>query len=230
MKTSIPQWAETDRPREKMIAKGRLALSETELIAILLSSGNREESAVDLAKRILADCKNNLVELSRLSLTQLMQYKGVGEAKAVTIAAALELGRRRRESEVLEQKKITCSKAAFEFIYSNIAEISHEEFWIILLKNNKQIIGKSLIGVGGLTSTIADTKKIFHQILLHNAAGFILCHNHPSGNIQPSDTDIRLTNEIQSASKVLRIDLVDHIIVTCNSYYSFADEGIILHD
>lgn len=229
MKTSIPQWAETDRPREKMIAKGRLALSEAELIAILLSSGNREESAVDLAKRILADCKNNLVELSRLNISELMNYKGVGEAKAVTIAAALELGRRRRESEVLEQKKINCSKAAFEYIYSNIAEISHEEFWIILLKNNKQIIGKSLIGVGGLTSTIADPKKIFHQVLLHNAAGFILCHNHPSGNIQPSESDLKLTADIQSAAKILKIDLIDHLIVSCNSYYSFADEGNILH-
>lgn len=227
MKTSIPHWAENDRPREKMIAKGRLALSEAELIAILLSSGNREESAVDLAKRILSDCKNNLIELSRKEISELMQYRGVGEAKAVTIVAAMELGRRRRESDALHQKKITCSKAAFDYIFSSIADLPHEEFWIILLKNNKQIIGKTLIGVGGLTSTVADPKKIFHQLLINNAGGFIISHNHPSGNVKPSDTDIRLTKDIQAVANVLRVDLVDHIIVSGNAYYSFADEGIL---
>lgn len=227
MKTSIREWAETDRPREKMITKGRLALSEAELIAILLSSGNREESAVDLAKRILRDCENNLVELSRKEISDLMRYKGVGEAKAVTIVAALELGRRRREGEALEQKKITCSKVAYEYIFSSIGDILHEEFWVILLKNNKQIIGKTLIGVGGLTSTVADPKKIFHQILISNATGFIISHNHPSGNVQPSETDIRLTKDIQAVANVLRVDLVDHIIVSSNAYYSFADEGML---
>jgi DNA repair protein RadC len=227
MKKSIAKWAETDRPREKMIAKGRLALSDAELIAILLSSGNRDESAVDLAKRLLSDCHNNLIELSLLSLKELMQYKGIGEAKAVGIAAALELGRRRREAEVLERKKITKSKDAFEYIYPTIGEINYEEFWIILLKRNKQIIGKQQIGVGGLTSTTADPKKIFHYVLVENASGFILCHNHPSGNIYPSEADKQLTKNIYAAAQVLNVELVDHIIVSYNTYYSFKDEGVI---
>ncbi len=227
MKKNITHWAENDRPREKMIAKGRLALSDAELIAILLSSGNREETAVDLAKRILANCSNNLIELSHLSLKELMKYKGVGNAKAVAIAAALELGRRRREAEVLERKKITCSKDAFEYIYPNIGEINYEEFWIILLKRNKQIIGKRLIGVGGLTSTVADPKKIFHYVLVENATEFILCHNHPSGNITPSNADKQLTKNIYDASQILNIALLDHIIIASNTYYSFQDEGLI---
>ncbi|HOS15661.1 MAG TPA: DNA repair protein RadC [Bacteroidales bacterium] len=227
MKTSISKWAETDRPREKMIAKGPMALSEAELIAILISSGNREESAVDLAKRILADCNNNLTELSAMELQDLMNYNGIGEAKAVCITAALELGRRRRESEAILHKKITSSKNAYDYIYPNIAELSHEEFWIILLKTNKQIIGKKLIGVGGLNSTVADPKKIFHHIVSEKAAGFILCHNHPSGNLQPSDTDIKLTKEIQTVSKLLHVDLVDHIIACPNAYFSFVDDNLL---
>jgi DNA repair protein RadC len=227
MKTSISQWAKTDRPREKMIAKGPMALSEAELIAILISSGNREESAVDLAKRILADCNNNLTELSAMELQNLMNYNGIGEAKAVCITAALELGRRRRESEALLRKKITSSKNAYDYIYPNIAELSHEEFWIILLKTNKQIMGKKLIGVGGLNSTIADPKKIFHHIVSEKATGFILCHNHPSGNAQPSDTDIKLTKEIQTVSKLLHVDLVDHIIACPNAYFSFVDDNLL---
>ncbi len=225
MKTSISQWAEDDRPREKMISKGCAYLSDAELIAILISSGNREESAVDLAKRILADNNNSLVELSQIDIKRFMQYKGIGEAKAVSIVAALELGRRRRESEVLEQKKITSSRDAYQFIYPNIAEIPHEEFWVILLKNNKQIIGKWQIGVGGFTSTIADPKKIFSQILLHNATGFIICHNHPSGNLTPSTSDIKLTKDIQLVAQALKVDLVDHLIVSYKGYYSFIDEG-----
>ena len=227
MKTSISKWAETDRPREKMIAKGPMALSEAELIAILISSGNREESAVDLAKRILADCNNNLTELSAMELQDLMNYNGIGEAKAVCITAALELGRRRRESEAILHKKITSSKNAYDYIYPNIAELSHEEFWIILLKTNKQIIGKKLIGVWRINSTVADPKKIFHHIVSEKAAGFILCHNHPSGNIQPSDTDIKLTKEIQTVSKLLHVDLVDHIIACPNAYFSFVDDNLL---
>ena len=227
MKSSIPKWAESDRPREKMMTKGPMSLSEVELLAILIASGNREESAVDLSKRILADCNNNLAELSRLDISELMLYKGIGEAKAVTITAALELGRRRRETEAIVLKQITNSKNAYDYIYPNIAELSHEEFWIILLKTNKQIIGKKLIGVGGLSSTVADPKKIFRHIISGKAAGFILCHNHPSGNIQPSETDIKLTKEIYMLSNILHVELVDHIIATSNAYYSFADESML---
>ena len=165
MKSSIPKWAESDRPREKMMTKGPMSLSEVELLAILIASGNREESAVDLSKRIFADCNNNLAESSGLDISELMLYKGIGEAKAVTITAALELGRRRRETEAIVLKQITNSKIAYNYIYSNIAELSHEEFWIILLKTNKQIIGKKLIGVGGLSSTVADPKKILGRVL-----------------------------------------------------------------
>ncbi len=224
---SIKQWAEEDRPREKMLSKGKEALSNAELIAILIGSGNNEESAVDLSRRILRDNNNNLIELSRLTINDLMKYKGIGEAKAVSIVAALELGKRRRYSETLEKPTIKNSKIAFECFYPQVSDLNHEQFWIMLLNNANKIIRLEKIGVGGMTGTTADPKKIFKCALENNAASVMLCHNHPSGNITPSNADKILTNNIIKAGQFLEIKILDHIIIGNDNYFSFADEGLL---
>lgn len=224
---SIKSWAEEDRPREKMLAKGKEALSNAELIAILIGSGNSKETAVDLSKRILHDSKDNLIELSRLTINDLMKYNGIGEAKAVTIAAALELGRRRRFSEALEKPSIKNSQIAYECFYAHLSDLDHEQFWIMLLNNANKVIKLEKIGVGGMTGTTADPKKIFKSALENNAASVMLCHNHPSGNIFPSNADKQITNNLVKAGQFLEIKILDHIIIGNDNYFSFADEGLL---
>ena len=226
MKT-IKSWAEEDRPREKMLSKGKEALSNAELIAILIGSGNNEESAVDLSKRILRDKNDNLIELAKLSTNDLMKYKGIGEAKAVSIMAALELGRRRRYSEALEKPCIKNSKIAYECFYAHLSDLDHEQFWIMLLNNANKVIKLEKIGVGGMTGTTADPKKIFKSALENNAASIMLCHNHPSGNISPSNADKAITSNLIRAGQFLDIKILDHIIIGNDNYFSFADEGIL---
>ena len=224
---SIKSWAEEDRPREKMLAKGKEALSNAELIAILIGSGNSKETAVDLSKRILHDNKDNLIELSRLTINDLMKYNGIGEAKAVTIAAALELGRRRRFSEALEKPSIKNSQVAYECFYAHLSDLNHEQFWIMLLNNANKVIKLEKIGVGGMTGTTADPKKIFNSALENNAASVMLCHNHPSGNVIPSNADKQITNNLVKAGQFLEIKILDHIIIGNDNYFSFADEGLL---
>ena len=224
---TIKSWAEEDRPREKMLAKGKEALSNAELIAILIGSGNNKESAVDLSRRILRDNDDNLIELSKLSINNLIKYNGIGEAKAVSIAAALELGRRRRFSEALEKPCIRNSQLAYECFYAHLSDLNHEQFWIMLLNNANKVIRLEKIGIGGMTGTTADPKKIFKSALENNAASIMLCHNHPSGNVMPSNADKTITNNLKKAGQFLEIKILDHIIIGNDNYFSFADEGIL---
>ncbi len=224
---SIRDWANDDRPREKLLIKGKGALSDAELIAILIASGNRNESAVELSKRILQSLGNNLNELAKLSVHDLMKFKGIGEAKAISIIASLELGRRRRSADVLEKDKIGGSKDAFQILQLKIEDLPHEEFWVILLNRANKVIDIKLVGRGGVSSTVVDSKIIFSFALESLASGIILAHNHPSGNLKPSNSDIRLTKKLVDAGKIMEVPILDHIIVGDNDYFSFADEGLI---
>ncbi len=224
---SIKYWAEDDKPREKLMQKGKAALSDAELIAILIGSGNRNESAVELSKRILASVDNNLNALGKLSLQQLMQFKGIGEAKAISIAAAMELGRRRREEDGIDLKQITSSRAVFELMQPIIGELPHEEFWIIYLNNSNKVIYKNQLSKGGITGTIVDVRIVFKTALEQNAVGIILVHNHPSGHLQPSEPDKQVTRQLKAAGHSLDVSVLDHVIITEKGYYSFADEGIL---
>jgi DNA repair protein RadC len=224
---NIKQWAEDDRPREKLVAKGKSALSNAELLAILLRSGSTKETAVDLSKRMLSEVSDNLLELSKLSLAEFMKFKGIGEAKALSIIAALELGKRCRVSEVAVKEKISGSRDVFEYFQNNLADNQYEEFWILLLTRANKIIKKSSISQGGIAGTVADPKKIFKTALENNASSIILCHNHPSGNIKPSEADIKLTKKLKDAGVLLDISVLDHVIVGDNTYFSFADENLI---
>ncbi len=221
----IHEWAEDDRPREKLLLKGKHSLSDAELIAILMGSGSKNESAVDLAKRILNSSKDNLIELSKLGVKDLVKFKGVGEAKAISIIAALELGKRRRMEEALEKKKIGSSIDVFEYFSGILSDSTYEAFYILLLNRANKIIREIQISEGGFSGTVADPKKIFKIALEQNAAAIILCHNHPSGNIKPSDADIKLTHKLKSAGEMLDLPVIDHIILGEENYYSFADEG-----
>ena len=224
---SIKKWAEDDRPREKLLQKGRLSLSDSELVAILLGSGSKNESAVELAKRILSSTRNNLNELGKLSISQLCKFKGIGPAKAVTIAAALELGRRRRLEEALEQKKITSSNSVYEIMQPIIGELQHEEFWILYLNNSNKVIEQFQISKGGITGTLVDVRITLKKALELGAVSLILAHNHPSGNLKASEADRQLTHKLKTAAESLDIKVLDHIIVTEKSYLSFADEGML---
>ncbi|HEX8546682.1 MAG TPA: DNA repair protein RadC [Cytophagaceae bacterium] len=225
--TNLPilSWAEEDRPREKLLGKGRTALTDAELIAILLGSGTVSLTAVDVAKIILKEVNNDLHELARLSVKDLKKFKGIGEAKAITIISALELGRRRKDSEIVQKPKVSCSEDAYQYIKPDLLDLPHEEFWIILLNRANQIIKKQPVSSGGVSGTIADPKIIFKIALENLASGIILAHNHPSGNLKPSEADILLTNKLKAGGKLLDTPILDHIIFTNQSYYSFADEG-----
>lgn len=222
---TILNWAEEDRPREKLLQKGKAALTDAELIGILLGSGTVSLTAVDLAKNILKDNNNDLSQLAKLSVKDLLKYKGIGEAKAITIISALELGRRRKEQEPSKRLKISSSEDVFCFMKPDLLDLLHEEFWIILLNKANVIIKKQLISTGGVSGTIADPKIIFKVALDNLASGVILIHNHPSGNLNPSQADIMLTSKIKQAGLFLDIPVLDHIIFTNHGYYSFADEG-----
>jgi DNA repair protein RadC len=224
---NIKQWAEDDRPREKLINKGKAALSDAELLAILLRSGSSKETAVDLSKRILHHVSDNLIELSKLNFTDLMTFNGIGEAKALSIIAALELGRRRRESEITVKQQISSSKDVFEYFHANLSDSQYEEFWVLLLNRGNKIIKKVMISEGGISGTVADPKRIFKTAIENNATSIILCHNHPSGNLKPSEADIKLTKKLKDAGSLLDIAVLDHIIIGEEKFFSFADEGLI---
>ena len=224
---SIKNWSQDDQPREKLLYKGKVALSDAELVAILIGSGNRQESAVALCKRILASTDNNLSQLGKLTIKQLMEFKGIGEAKAITIIAALELGRRRRGGEALERKKITSSKSVFELMQPVIGELPHEEFWIIYLNNSNKVIHKSQLSKGGITGTLVDTRLVLKTALEVGAVGLILTHNHPSGTLKPSQADKDVTLKLKLAAQSLDIKVLDHLIITEQSYFSFADQSIL---
>lgn len=224
---SIKNWNEDDRPREKLLLKGRIALSDAELVAILIGSGSRNESAVSLSQRILASVGNNLSELGRLSISELMEFKGIGEAKAISIAAAMELGRRRRTGEALERKKITSSNSVFEYVQPIIGELPHEEFWILYLNNSNKIIKSGQLSKGGITGTVVDVRLAFKEALQLGAVGIILAHNHPSGTLKPSQADIQLTKKLKVAGDSLDIKVLDHLIITEKAYFSFADENML---
>lgn len=224
---SIKSWAEDDRPREKLLAKGKTALSDAELIAILIGSGTPKVTAVDLAKQILNAVGNNLNELARLSVEDLKKFKGIGEAKAIAIITALELGRRRREADILDRKKIGSSKDVFELMQPVLADLGHEEFHVVFLSNSNRIINRKAISSGGITGTVADVRMIMKEAIDQRATAIILCHNHPSGTTKPSQADIQLTKKVKEAGQILDVKVLDHIIVTLKEYYSFADEGML---
>ncbi|MEA3505431.1 MAG: DNA repair protein RadC [Bacteroidota bacterium] len=227
IETSIKYWAEEDRPREKLLLKGKSSLSNSELIAILIGSGTRKISAVDLGKILLKSVDNNLLELAKLSVDDLKQFKGIGEAKAVSIVAALELGKRRRSAEALVRTKVTSSKDVYEYVQTLFSESPYESFVIVLLNRANKILRAIQISEGGMTGTVADPKKIFKKALETNAAAIILCHNHPSGNLTPSESDNILTKKLKNAGELLDLPVLDHLIVGDNSYYSYSDEGML---
>lgn len=222
---SIKNWSQDDQPREKLRDRGKTSLSDAELIAILIGSGNREESAVALCKRIFASVGNNLNALGKLSIAQLMEFKGIGEAKAITIAAALELGRRRRLEDALQLDKITSSRSVFDVMQPVIGDLPHEEFWILYLNNSNKVIQKNQLSKGGITGTLVDVRLVLKNALEVGAVALILCHNHPSGTLKPSKADKAITQKLKVAAQSLDISVLDHLIITENAYYSFADEN-----
>ncbi|WP_439182954.1 RadC family protein [Carboxylicivirga taeanensis] len=225
---SIKEWALEDRPREKLLNKGIATLSDAELIAILIGSGSAKESAVDLARKILKDCRNNLNVLGKKSVNDLKAgYHGIGEAKAITIVASLELGRRRKLTAGEDHSKITCSKDVSAIFQPILGDLHHEEFWILMLNRSNKVIAKNKISQGGLAGTVIDVRLILKSAIDHLASSLILCHNHPSGNVQPSDADSKITKKLSEAGRIMDIPVLDHIIVTDSDYFSYADEGMI---
>jgi len=224
---SIKQWNEDDRPREKLVAKGKSALSNAELLAILIGSGSRNESAVGLSQRMLASAKNNLNELGKASVKSLMDFKGIGEAKAVSIVAAMELGRRYRSEATIKKQKITSSQAVFDLLQPILGDLYHEEFWIVYLNNSNGILKREQLSKGGITGTVVDVRLAFKLAIQLGAVAIILAHNHPSGTLKPSQADINLTQKLKLAGESLDIKVLDHLIITENAYFSFADENLL---
>lgn len=224
---SIKSLAEDDRPREKFLLKGKASVSDSELLAIIMGSGNREESAVELARRILNSVENNWHRLSQLSIKDLMKFKGVGEAKAISIATALEIGNRKSQQEVLERHQISSSKDVFEVLQPYLSDLSTEEFWAVFLNHQNKILYKTCLFRGGIASSIADVRVIFKTALEHFSTRIIVAHNHPAGSLKPSSEDINITKKIDEAGKLLEIELLDHIIIAQNKFYSFKEEGIL---
>lgn len=222
---SIKRWAEEDRPREKMLLKGKANLSDAELLAILLGSGSRTESAVALAKRILHSYDNNLNNLGKASVAELTRFKGIGEAKGIAMAAVMELGRRRQLSSVSDRLQIRSSLDAHKCIAPLLQDLPHEEFWILLLNRSNKVISRQRISIGGVSGTVVDAKIIFKKALDLLACSIILCHNHPSGSLKPSQADIDITRKLKKAGEVLEVAVLDHLIISENGFYSFADEG-----
>lgn len=223
----IKAWAEDDRPREKLLLQGRNALSDAELLAIIIGSGNRQQSALDLARSILSLTENNLTQLGMLSIAQLCRVKGIGEAKAITISAALELGRRRVSLPAPDNERILTSASAYAIFQRVLSDLPYEEFWIATLNRSNQIISRYKISEGGIAGTVVDTRRVLKFAIEQLASGILLAHNHPSGNLTPSDHDVKLTRRIVECAKMLDMQVFDHIIVGKSSYYSFADNGQI---
>lgn len=224
---SIKFLAEDDRPREKFLLKGKNSLSDAELLAIIMGSGNREDSAVELGRKILSSVGNNWHNLSLLQISDLMKFKGIGEAKAISIAAALEIGRRRAAQEVPERVQVTSSKESFKVLLPYLSDLQTEEFWAIYLNQNNRILGKSKLSSGGINQSVVDVRILFKTALEHLATGIIVAHNHPSGNLKPSTEDLKITKQITDAGKILNIQLLDHLIIAQNCYLSFADENLL---
>jgi DNA repair protein RadC len=224
-KLNINQWAEEDRPREKMMMHGVSSLSNAELLAILIGSGNTEDSAVELMRKVLADYHNNLNELGKASVDELCRFKGIGPAKAITILAASELGKRRKVEDIRERLSIVSSKDVYECFYPLMCDLPTEECWLLLLNQASKVIDKVRVSTGGLSATAVDVRCILHEALLKRASAIALCHNHPSGNIHPSREDDRLTEQLRQACQIMNIRLVDHVILTDGCFYSYADEG-----
>lgn len=223
--TSIKNWSLKDRPREKLLALGAGALSESELIAILIGSGNRNMSAVDLSRLIFDKAGQSLDTLGKMSIKQLTQHKGVGQAKAVTIAAALEIGRRRASETIAEKPKVTSSDSAYHILRPILGELPHEEFWILYLNNSNKVLATQQISKGGFTGTYVDIRIVMKKALEENAVAMILAHNHPSGQLVPSAADEQLTQKMVQAAQLLDLRILDHLIVTQKGYFSFADQG-----
>jgi len=224
---TIKSWAAEDRPREKLILKGTQALSTAELLAILIGSGSRDRTAVQLAKKILSFYANNLQELSKANIKDLRNFKGIGEAKAISIIAALELARRKQASKAKSLKKIESSNDAYEIIAPVVADLNLEEFWILLLNRNNRVIAEKQISSGGVSGTVVDPKVIFKVALDNLASAVILAHNHPSGNLKPSSQDINITKKLVTAGNAIEIKVLDHLIISQSGYFSFADEGLL---
>lgn len=226
-KLNIKQWADEDRPREKLMNKGIQSLSDAELIAILLGSGSRELTAVELARHVLNNVENNLGQLGKRTVHELMQFKGIGEAKAITLIAAMELGRRRKLDDLTNKKKIAGSQDVFEIFQPILCDLPHEEFWVLFLNRSNKVIDKIKISQGGISSTIIDVRIILKHAIERLASSIVLCHNHPSGNLQPSEHDRSITTKLKEASTYLDISVLDHIIVTDTRFFSFSDEGLM---
>ncbi|SHE37002.1 RadC family protein [Chryseobacterium takakiae] len=224
---SIKFLAEDDRPREKFLLKGKSSLSDSELLAIIMGSGNKDETAVELARRILASVDNNWNQLSLLSVKDLMKFKGVGEVKAISIAASLEIGRRRAGQEVPEKPVISNSKTAYEIFRNHLSDLRTEEFWAIFLNRSNKVIHFTQLTQGGINQSIVDIRVLFKAALDHFSTGIIIAHNHPSGSLQPSREDIEITQKIKTAGETMNIQLLDHLIITQNSYFSFSDDGLL---
>ncbi|MBL7944217.1 MAG: DNA repair protein RadC [Flavobacteriales bacterium] len=224
---NIRDWQPDDRPREKLVGKGVQALSDAELLAILLGSGTKKLTAVGLARSVLSTAGGNLIELGNMSFARLQKIHGMGEAKSATVVAALELGRRRRAAASLERKKITSSQDVFEYMVGVLGDLRHEEFWVLLLSRANQVIGLKKVSEGGVSSTTVDPKRIFGCALETGASSIIVAHNHPSGNREPSQQDKTLTQRLRQAGSVLECPLLDHLIITSTHYFSFADEGLL---
>ncbi len=223
----IKSWAIDDRPREKLLQKGKSALSDAELIAILLGSGTKTQSAVEVAKNVLKSVDNNLHDIAKLSVSELTKINGIGEARAIAIVAAMELGRRRKDYADVAKPKITSSKEAFDLIKGDLMDLSHEEFWVLMMNRANKLLTKKRVSEGGVSGTVADPKIIFKLALDNLASGIIVAHNHPSGNLTASQSDIALTKKLKEAGSTLEIQLLDHLIIGGQKYFSFADEGIL---
>lgn len=227
MSLKITEWAVEDRPRERLWQKGPSSLSDAELIAILIGSGTRNKSAVDLAHELLALADNSLPELGKLSVSGIKKLKGIGEAKAVTIAAALELGRRRKMAEAADNPQIRSSADVFNIFSPLMEDLPHEEFWILFLNRANKVQGRMKISQGGVSGTVTDVRIVMKKAIESLASGLVICHNHPSGNNSPSDADIRITQKIKEAGALMDIQLLDHLIICGKNYYSFADNGAL---
>ncbi|MCU0363577.1 MAG: DNA repair protein RadC [Bacteroidales bacterium] len=225
MSLKITDWAVEDRPREKLINMGVASLGDAELLGILISSGTRDKSAVDLGRELLALAGNNLNTLGKLDVSDLRKLRGIGPARAVTIAAALELGRRRKLAESPEAVQIKCSRDVAEIFQPLLSDLPHEEFWILFLNRSNRVINRMKLSQGGVSGTVTDVRMVMKKAIEYLASGIIVCHNHPSGNLNPSESDSKITQKIKDAGNLMDIQLLDHIIISDKEYYSFADNG-----
>jgi len=226
--TNLKTWAVEERPREKVLANGIQYLSDSELLAILLGSGTRNMTAVELARQILLQSGNNLHELGRQNINDLIKIKGIGPAKGITLLAAMELGRRRAATQQTEKVAIKSSETVFKLFHPILGDLDHEEFWLLMLNRANKVLGRFKVSQGGLSGTVIDTRIILKKALDNLASSIIVCHNHPSGNNQPSDADVKITEKLKKAAEMLEIKLLDHVIIAEKSYFSFADEGLII--